>query len=373
MFVLLLVYFFSLNYCTNIDGTEYNIIDVGGMPREFILYIPTALRETTQKVKVPLYVVFHGQTLNSDVFYDWTDFYLVAEEKSFVVVFAQGHCLYEVMCCWNSGHLKGFTDGDASQDDVKYTEALVDFIATSSIVDNVEIDTNEIIVAGFSAGGYMTYTIGTNVTTFNPFAIFPVAGHTGIISAEWLVPVVVYDPTKFGVQRESRPHVIAVYAHRDPTVPIDGGPVFGRIDTSLKDDMDFWMSQNGCTNIDKRRVEYDAEDDLELTDYGNCDKKVMSLINYNNEYSTVFETHSWIYYDTTLQNKKTTGFATQSKTLAELIYNLVQKLKGEPIPPVDPDPEPPIDDCTPTIWNTCGGCGIKFSLMLLIIIFVFFI
>jgi poly(3-hydroxybutyrate) depolymerase len=357
----------------NIVGTEYNIIDVDGVPREYILYYPTKLRESETKVKVALYVVLHGQTFNADLFYDSTDFHIIAEEKSFVVVYPQGHCTFEVLCCWNSGHLKGFSEDEALLDDIKYIETLVDFIITSNIVKNVEIDEDEIVVTGFSAGAYMTHTAGTNVTTFDPFAIFPVAGHTGIISAEWQPPLVVYNPVDFGVQRESRPHVVAIYAEKDPFCPIDGGPILGRLDTSLKEDIDFWMSQNGCTNLELRRVKYDAEDKLELTDYATCNKKVMSLVNYNYDYTNYNEPHTWTYYDDTLQNNEKTGFAKYSATLGELIYNLVQILKGESLPPVDPDPIPPTDDCEPTFWHTCGGCGLKVSMLLLIMIFVFFI
>lgn len=371
MFLLILIFVYILSFqCLNIDGSEYNNIEVNGEPREFLLYYPKSLRdrEKSSQISVPLWVVLHGQSYNAKPFFDQIDFHLVAEDNQFVVVFAQGHCIQEAMCCWNTGHLRGLLEKDWSKDDIKYIEKMLEIIVTTKVVENVKIDKDEIVITGFSAGAFMTHTLATNMTKYAPFAILPVAGHAGGESAFWQPPVRNYDPNNFGVSSKTTPHMIAVYGLEDEGVPIDGGYIYGRTDFSKKQDIDLWISLNGCSKIEIRDVKYDANDMLELTIYAICNKKVMSLVAKK-------ANHRWSSYTKTLVDNPTTSFARYSKTFAELLYNLVKyEIKHVPIPQSDPSPDPPTDNCG--IWPfvyTCAGCSIHFSVGFLIIIFVIFI
>jgi poly(3-hydroxybutyrate) depolymerase len=350
----------------NTDGTEYNTLTVDGNERKFLLYYP---KSWDKKSKIPLWVVLHGQSRNAKDFFGDTDFSYVAEDKGIVVLFAEGHCDFEVMCCWNTGQLKGLLDFDANVNDMKYIDELI----TEVFNHDQLLDRDELIMFGFSAGAFMAHTYAINTTVHKLHSIISVAGHIGGLSYFWQPPLVFYNPFMWGVLSEHRPNVIMLFGDEDINVKIEGGfDTLGRWDFSLKNDSIFWTIQNGCTYPIHEFYKYDMNEYLKLTYYGEpCDKKVLSVIAKG-----VY--HSLQSWDDPFKNEnlEKVDFAKYSGTLAEFCYNLIEhEIKEIPSPQEDPDPEVPTDDCYP-IWPfiTCGGCSklyISFFVIVIISLFYF--
>lgn len=328
LFILLLVVF-KIIKCNdwNEDGTEYNTIIVNEHERKFFLYNPSPNKE------LPLWILLHGQAGNVKEFIENTDFFMVAEEKEVIAVFPEGHCYEEIaqMCCWNTGHLRSLSKSDWNIDDIAFLEELITQL-------KIEYKISEIIITGFSAGAFMTHTYAINTTKHEIFAILPVAGHIGGIGYYWQEPVSYYDPNTFGVQSVNRPHVVTIFGTNDAIVSIKGGVTFdGRIDFSMKQDLDFWMNANECINQHISFNYYDMNNQIELEYFGEQCKKLVASVTF------IGVTHFIESYD-----KKFSGvgknFAKFSKTLSEFLFNLVEyEIKKKTFPNEDPDPEPPTD------------------------------
>jgi poly(3-hydroxybutyrate) depolymerase len=246
------------------------------------------------------------------------------------------------MCCWNSGHLRGWLSFEWSMDDVYFLDDLIEYIKNEEIVKNVKI--GEVVVTGYSSGAFMTYTYAINTTKHEIHTIIPVSGTIGGISAFYQFPQINYDPNNWGITFKT--NVIHIHGTDDENVLIDGGYSFGRYDMSMEESISFWFKENDCTKTENT-IEIDLSNKFVLTQYKDCGyKKIFGLVCADVK-------HEWFDYDTMIQNYPRKTFTVQSRTLSELIYNLwrnkiVLGLGPDDTPPTkDLDTNIPNDECEP--------------------------
>lgn len=70
-------------------GATIETLEVDGVNRFWVQYVPTSLRETAEG-KAPLLVVMHGGALNAVYFAERTQMIRLAEDRGFIVVFPNG-------------------------------------------------------------------------------------------------------------------------------------------------------------------------------------------------------------------------------------------------------------------------------------------
>ena len=357
----------------NFNGTENNKIIIDGLQREFLLYYPNSLRNVKKTTTVPLWVILHGQSVNIKTFYDVSDFYLVAEDKKIVLLFVQGHCSFdEWFCCWNTGHLRGLLDLDWNQNDIKFIDETITEVLNYNPITDLSIDKNKIIMMGYSAGAFMSYTYAINTTTHNIHTAIGVAGHIGGKAYPWQPPPRSYDPSNWGYLGDTRPNIIMVFGEKDILVKIEGGEDFlKRTDFSMEDDINFFKSEHSCE--DHESIKYDMNEYLKLTVHGkNCDGKILSIIAKD-------VNHYWKNYDKLFQNEELPKetFAEHSQTLSEFLYNINEyEINDIERPNKDPDPIPPTDSCYEyfPFYNLCNNgyiLTISKIYVLLLIVFLF--
>ena len=131
-------------------GASVHTITVGGVDRDYRLYIPKDLPPAASLV-----VMLHGWTGSAEQAerqYGWNG---KADDAKFVVAYPDG-----VGESWNSGGCCGQASADGV-DDVGFITA-----AVRDIADNVGIDPARIYAAGISNGGMMAYKLACNTAIF---------------------------------------------------------------------------------------------------------------------------------------------------------------------------------------------------------------
>jgi poly(hydroxyalkanoate) depolymerase family esterase len=120
-----------------------------GGSRSYTGYVPSTYKSGTA---VPLVVVLHGCTQNSDVMRQLTRFDQLAEAKGFIVVFPEQPSSANIQSCWNFFQ-------DAQMHRGSGEPALIAGI-TQYVQQHYTVDTKRTYVAGLSAGGAMASVMG---------------------------------------------------------------------------------------------------------------------------------------------------------------------------------------------------------------------
>ncbi|MBB3747540.1 MULTISPECIES: PHB depolymerase family esterase [unclassified Mycolicibacterium] len=131
-------------------GASLHTINVGGVDREYRLYVPKGLAPAASLV-----VMLHGWTgsaKQAENQYGWND---LADSAKFVVAYPDG-----VGESWNTGGCCGQASDD-NVDDVGFITA-----AVRDIASNVGIDPSRIYAAGISNGGMMAYRLACSTAVF---------------------------------------------------------------------------------------------------------------------------------------------------------------------------------------------------------------
>ncbi len=128
-----------------VDGSFTN---AAGM-RTYKLYIPS----TYTGAKVPLVVMLHGCTQDPDDFANGTQMNLLAEEMGCLVVYPAQSQQANASRCWNWFSAVDQTRGQG--------EPSIIAGITETIIHNYAVDTDQVYVAGLSAGGAMATIMGT--------------------------------------------------------------------------------------------------------------------------------------------------------------------------------------------------------------------
>lgn len=211
-------------------GTHDRFLDHDGLRRGYKLHIPPSYDGTES---VPLVFMLHGGTGNVDQAaraYHWLE---KADERGFIVVFPQGVGRAPT---WNAVHCCG-TALRHGVDDVGFIAVLIDELSTA-----LAIDPKRIYATGMSNGGMMCHRLAAERADLFA-AIAPVAATIGG-QVDANAPVE-YPPTPTGPMP-----VVMFNGTDDHRVPYDGGPseglTPGRIDLSVEESVQFWVSNNAC-------------------------------------------------------------------------------------------------------------------------------
>jgi polyhydroxybutyrate depolymerase len=128
-----------------------------GTERTYTLYVPTY---HTNQDSFPLLFALHGLTQTGNEMMQFSNFNLLAQQDSFLVVYPDG-----LNFTWNVGFA-----GGANTNDVGFLSALID-----SLHSQYNIDLNRVYSTGFSNGGFMSYRLACELNN-RIAAIASVAG-----------------------------------------------------------------------------------------------------------------------------------------------------------------------------------------------------
>ena len=150
LFILLLIV-----GCKNSDNSTINdgatIINVGGVNREYVIYIPSTYDSIDT---VPLMLIFHGWTMSANDQMNISDMRDLSESEQFILVYPQG-TVFHGSTHWNVG---SWTTGSNS-DDLGFVDELIYHISA-----NHNIDMKRIYAAGYSNGGFFCQELACNLS-----------------------------------------------------------------------------------------------------------------------------------------------------------------------------------------------------------------
>jgi poly(hydroxyalkanoate) depolymerase family esterase len=143
---------YNTRLCETLDfavsGIKYMAIEVDGFTREWFEYVPVRRRNSEEKW--PLVVALHGFGQTGEIFVGYSEWYKVAEERGFVVVFPTG----SIVSAGNNGIPKpGWNlNGTLSNaDDYKFIAELI-----KNVKSRNNIDETRVYISGQSMGSMMT-------------------------------------------------------------------------------------------------------------------------------------------------------------------------------------------------------------------------
>jgi polyhydroxybutyrate depolymerase len=194
--------------------TIYDSITVGGLHRQYILYVPASYSPGTA---APLVLNFHGYTSNAleQMFYG--DFRPIADTAGFLIVHPMGTVDILGNTHWNVGW------GTSTVDDIGFTRALID-----SLSAQYTINQDRIYSTGMSNGGFMSYTLACDLSD----RIAAIASVTGDLNVAQLTTCNPQHPMP----------VMEIHGTADPTVAYDGNILFAPIPSTIS----FWVNFNSC-------------------------------------------------------------------------------------------------------------------------------
>ena len=229
-----------------------------GLQREYYIHIPPSY-----EIDAPLMLVFHGYSGSYMSVMSYSSMNNQANTNGFVVVYPQGTKDRFGYNFFNVGYT--FHE-NLNIDDLGFTKALVDYVAT-----DLGLNRDEVFSTGMSNGGDMSYYLACFASDVFR-AVAPIAG-TMMSST--------YDtcaPTK-------EIPIFAVNGTSDGVTWYDGdmndiggwGPYLG-VDAIIE----YWADQN---NLDQ----------TEVTTLPNTDPTDGSIVNYNRHFSNNSDTEVWLY------------------------------------------------------------------------------
>lgn len=139
----------AMRYTHNIAdwGATVETVEVDGITRSWVQYVPSGLRETAQG-KAPLLVAIHGNALNGEYFAERTGYIKLAEEFGFIIVFPTGSINTGIAPTWNLNR------AEDQWDDVAFLKTMIETVSA-----NQPVDTSRIYCYGHSMGGMTTQAL----------------------------------------------------------------------------------------------------------------------------------------------------------------------------------------------------------------------
>jgi len=186
-----------------------------GLQRDYILYIPA---NYTGMAEVPLVLNFHGFGSNATEQMLYGDFRSIADTAGFLVVHPEG-TLFNGITHWNVG---GWTIG-STVDDVGFTGALID-----SLASDYTIDETRIYATGMSNGGFMSFLLASQLSE----KIAAIASVTGSMT-----------PETFNSSNPQHPMpILQMHGTSDAVVPYNG--IF--FSKPIIEVLEYWVNYNNC-------------------------------------------------------------------------------------------------------------------------------
>jgi polyhydroxybutyrate depolymerase len=231
-----------------IGGTEYHrIVTVDGRDHDYYLYVPaTRLGDDD----VPLVLSLHGGGSNAVEQELLTRLRVKAVQADFAVLTPNGY--YHG---WNAGSCCV-----TGVDHVKVINAMLD---DASALNQFSVDQRRIFALGHSNGGMMTYRLACELSD----RIAAIASNAAVMMDH----VASTPPVQVFNCQPGRPvPVLAIFGTADRCTPYEGGASAG-VDVgprpAASETIDFWRSNNGCSNLLPTRETMGA---ATCTNYGLC-------------------------------------------------------------------------------------------------------
>ena len=186
-----------------------------GIQRDYILYIPELYDGNTT---VPLVLNFHGfgSSASQQMFYG--DFRDIADTEGFLLVHPEGTTFIGNQF-WNVG----FPGLSSNIDDVGFTEALIDELATL-----YAIDLDRVYATGMSNGGFMSFLLACQLSE----KIAAVASVTGSMTQDTFDDCNAQHPTPI-LQIHGTEDDVVLYNENNLSLPIP-------------DVISYWVDHNNC-------------------------------------------------------------------------------------------------------------------------------
>ena len=186
-----------------------------GIQRDYILYIPEVYDGSTT---VPLVLNFHGYGSNAAQQMFYGDFRDIADTEGFLLVHPEGTTFIGDQF-WNVG----FPGLSSNIDDVGFTEALIDELATL-----YAIDLDRVYATGMSNGGFMSFLLACQLSE----KIAAVASVTGSMTQDTFDDCNAQHPTP----------VIQIHGTDDGVVLYNGN----NLSIPIADVISYWVDYNNC-------------------------------------------------------------------------------------------------------------------------------
>jgi polyhydroxybutyrate depolymerase len=128
--------------------TTTETVDVNGVPRKALVYVPAQLAAG----KVPAILLLHGRGMSATIVASLFGLQAEADRLGFVAVFPNGSAYSGGICCaWNGRDDSPLWGMQGRPDDVAFISGLMDLL-----IAKYAVDPDRISVAGFSNGSVMT-------------------------------------------------------------------------------------------------------------------------------------------------------------------------------------------------------------------------
>ena len=186
-----------------------------GIQRDYILYIPELYDGTTT---VPLVLNFHGYGSNANEQMFYGDFRDIADTEGFLLVHPEGTTFIGNQF-WNVG----FPGISSTIDDVGFTEALIDELATL-----YTINLDRVYATGMSNGGFMSFLLACQLSE----KIAAVASVTGSMTQDTFDDCNAQLPTP----------VLQIHGTEDDVVLYNGNT----LSIPIADVISYWVDYNNC-------------------------------------------------------------------------------------------------------------------------------
>jgi polyhydroxybutyrate depolymerase len=206
-----------------VPGDQVRSIEVNGVERKYSVHAPP---QYDRQRPTPVVLIYHGALTNGDMVSAFTGLNKKADEAGFLAVYPNGNGNGKRTFVWNSGGLRSKAV-DQKYDDVAFTSALLDDLATIA-----NVDARRIYATGLSNGGMMCYRLAAELSD-RIAAIAPVAGTMSISDAKPHRPV----------------SVLHFHGTVDKLVPYTGADERARLIIPFKsvdETMHIWAKINGC-------------------------------------------------------------------------------------------------------------------------------
>ena len=186
-----------------------------GIQRDYIVYIPELYNGSSA---VPLVLNFHGYGSNAAQQMFYGDFRDIADTEGFLLVHPEGTTFIGNQF-WNVG----FPGISSTIDDVGFTEALIDELATL-----YAIDLDRVYATGMSNGGFMSFLLACQLSE----KIAAVASVTGSMTQDTFNDCNAQLPTP----------VLQIHGTEDDVVLYNGNT----LSIPIADVISYWVDYNNC-------------------------------------------------------------------------------------------------------------------------------
>ena len=254
-------------------GTSTHSSDVGSLTRTFLVHIPSHRRVNGAGVTLPwpLVIVLHGSSGDAASIEHQSGMDSLADAQRFIVAYPNGtggaFGLYP--SDWNAGGCCGAANRD-DIDDLGFISALI-----STVSVHVPLDAHRVYVAGFSAGGYMAYHAGCQLSPL----IAAVAVVEGALADDACAPRL--PMPLFAIHGTDDPEV----SYNEPA-PDPPGSV-PALAATLPPSVQYWSAMNGCAAKTAKAAVKNASADIQLLTLTACTKADVSF------YTIQGGTHGW--------------------------------------------------------------------------------